>query len=460
MKQLLLQLLRYSSSILFFLLCSSTVFSQSIDLGNVGLIKNKCVDKQKKELYLFYTDSVVVIDLVKFSKKSSNKLEYGEGLLGLTVCVNSKIYFVQNGGGKLFQLKDNKIIRIDKSFNHKMQINSTIFNYNDTNYRYGGYGFWSNRNFFTYFDKTSSEWDVVSPEGSKVLPEGTQQSIVTIIGDDFYVYGGFKSEKFKPLNHTINDEVWKFNIKTKSWKKIGTTDFDTSNHIVKFPVNNDYIFFNSFKNEGEFFKVDILDNKKTFYKSITFHRFLNDIPFYLDGVFYCYIVKDFNTSEIQLVKRFEDEFLGEKIREEKFYYNNETLYLSIGVLVSLLFISIISFKLLKWNKKRKLIIPLNNHLVYKRRILNFDNKSIQIINLLLKSKKEVVSKDILNITENSDFNYGHNTRIMNGKIKEINFKLKEILYIKNDLITFKKSNSDKRIKVYTIDKSYFFIKKN
>lgn len=445
--------------LLLLFLLSSSMFSQSIDLGNVGLIKNKCVDKEKKELYVFYADSVVVFDLVKFSKKSSSKLEYEEGLLGKTVCVNSKIFFVQNDGGKVFQLMDNKIVRIDKSFTHKMQINSSIFTYNDTIYRYGGYGFWSYRNFFTYFDTTSSEWDVVPPEGSKVLPDGTQQSIITILGDDIYVYGGFKSEKFNPLNSVINDEVWKFNIKTKSWKKIGTTDFDAYNHIVKFPVNNDYIFFNYTKNEGEFFKVDILNNKKSSYKSITFHRFLKDIPFYLDGVFYCYIWKDFSGShEIQLVKRFEDEFLGEKIREEKFYYNNETLYLSIGVLVSLLFISTITFKLLKWNKKKNRITTVNGHLVYKRRILNLDKKSVRIINLLLNSENEIISRDILNITEKPNLNYGHNTRVMNSKIEEINFRLKEILHVKNDLITYKKSNTDKRIKVYTIDKSYFFIK--
>ena len=446
--------------LLCLLLCCSSVFSQSIDLGNIGLIKNKCVDKQKKELYVFYADSVVVFDLVKFSKKSSSKLEYEESVLGITVCVNSNIYFVENQGGLVYQLKDNKIVRIDKSFAHKMQINSSIFSYNDTIYRYGGYGFWSYRNFFTYFDKTSSEWDVVPPEGSKVLPEGTQQSIVTIIGDDIFVYGGIKSEKFNPLNGVINDEVWKFNIKTKSWKKIGTTDFNISSHSVKFPVNNDYIFFNNtIDNEGEFFKVDILDNKKTFYKSITFHRFLKDIPFYIDGVFYCYIWKDFSGSnEIQLVKRFEDEFLGEKIREEKFYFNNEKLYISIGILVSLLFTSIIIFKLLKWNKKKNRIIIVNGNLVYKRRILNFDDKSSQIIYLLLKSNNEVKSKDIMDITENKDLNYAHNTRVMNLIIDEINFKLKETLHTKEDLISFKKSDSDKRIKVYSINKEYFFMK--
>ena len=451
-----------------FLFClflfSSSMFSQTIDLGHVGLIKNKCVDEQKKELYIFHTDSVIVIDLVKFVKKSSHKLEFEdeqfkEGLYGKTVCINSNIYFVQNEGGKVFQLKNNKIVRIDKSFTHKMQINSSIFSYNDTIYRYGGYGFWSYRNFFTYFDKTSSEWDVVSPEGSKILPDGTQQSIVTIIGDDFYVYGGLKSEKFNPLNSIINDEFWKFNIKTKSWKKIGATDFDISSVTVKFSVNNDYIFFNKIKNEGEFFKVDILNNKKTFYKSITFHRFFQDNPFYLDGVFYCFIWKDFSGSnEIQLVTRFEDEFLGEKIREEKFYFNNEKLHLTIGVLVSLLFISFIIFKLFKWNRKRNRIIIANGQLVYKRRILNFDDKSSQIINLLLKSKEDVKSKDIMDITENRDLNYGHNTRVMNSLIDEINFKLKETLHIKEDLISFKKSEFDKRIKVYSIKKEYFFLK--
>ena len=372
--------------------------------------------------------------------------------------MNSNIYFVHTQGGPVFSLKNNKISRIDKSFNHKMQIESSIFTYNDTIYRYGGYGFWSNRNFFTYFDKTLSEWDVVSPEGSKELPDGTQQSIVTIIGDDIFVYGGYKSEKFNPLNNIFNDEVWKFNMKTKSWKKIGNTDFNLSSHHNKFPVNNDYIFFNRLKNEDEFFIVDILGNKKSFYKSKSFHRFLKGNPIYIDGVFYCFVWKDSGSNEIQLVTRYEDEFLGEKIREEKFYFNNEKLQLGVGFIVSLLLMSIFIFKLLKWTKRRHKIKTVNGHLIYKKRILSFNDKSSQIINLLLKSKKEVVSKDILKITEQPKLNYGHNTRVMNLLIDEINFKLKEVLKINEDLITFKKSDLDKRMKVYSIDKSYFYIK--
>ena len=449
--------------LLFLLICSSSIFSQSIDLGNVGLIKNKCVDKQKKELYVFYTDSVVVIDLVKLVKKSSNKLEYEEEsnkerLYGETVCINSNIYFIQNEGGKVYKLKDNRIERIDNSFTHKMQINSSIFSYKDTIYRYGGYGFWSNRNFFTYFDKTSFEWEVVSPRGSKELPRGSQGSLVSIKGDDIFVFGGFKLEKFQPLNHILNNEVWKFNVKTKSWKKLGNTDFDLSSQFIQFSVNHDYVFFSSLENEQEFFKVDVIRNKKTFYKRTLFHRKLNSNPFYLDGVFYCYLMKSQFNNDLQLMTRNEDEFFGEKIREEKFYFNNEKIYSSIGFIVLLLLMLIVIFKLLNWYKKRNRIIIVNGHLVYKRRILNFDDKSSQIIYLLLKSKKEVRSKDIMDITENEELNYGHNTRVMNLIINEINFKLKEILNIKEDLISFKKSDLDKRIKVYSINKEYFFIK--
>jgi hypothetical protein len=47
---------------------------------------------------------------------------------------------------------------------------------------------------------------------------------------------------------------------------------------------------------------------------------------------------------------------------------------------------------------------------------------------------------------------------MNTLLDEINFKLREILQIEKNLISYKKSDLDKRIKVYSIDKSHFFLK--
>ena len=74
-----------------------------------------------------------------------------------------------------------------------------------------------------------------------------------------------------------------------------------------------------------FIKELRLNNKKTFYKKTLFHKDIIFSPFFIDGVFYCFNWKSYNTnkSEIVLVTRNEDEFFGEFVREEKFYSNNE-----------------------------------------------------------------------------------------------------------------------------------------
>ena len=446
--------------LLFFLfIISLNTYSQSIEIGEIKNINKTVVDYEKKELYVFYKDSLTIIDLDNLKKISNSKIisPIDISFLGHPVSVKSKIHFINTSGGMVYRLEGNEIKRIDNSFDHKMQINSYIFSYNDTIYRYGGYGFWSQRNFFTFFDKENFEWDVVLPTGSKVLPNGSQSSTVKIYNNDFYVYGGVTLNKFNPLEYLINDEVWKFNVKDKSWIKLGTIKIDINkfNPIITF--NDKHIY----TDESQLmYLVDVVHNKLKSYKKTSINRriLLND-SFYINGVFYFFTWKPSSTiGEILLVSRNEDYFFGELVKEEPFYYNNERIYYIIG-LILLVLISVFSyFKIKKWIVKRKRIITVNGNLVFNRHILNFDEKSIQIVNLLLKSEKEIISKDILDIVENPNLNYGHNTRVMNGFIDEINYKLKSTLGIKEDLITCEKSDLDKRIKVYSIDKSYFFIK--
>lgn len=437
---------------------SLNTFSQSIEISDYKNINKTVVDYEKKELYVFYKDSLTIIDLVKFKKISNSEIIYpvDKSTLGYPVSVKSKIYFVDHLGGIVYLLEDNKIKRIDNSFNHKMQISSNIFTYNDTIYRYGGYGFWSQRNFFTFFNTENFEWDVVPPIGSKVLPNGTRESIVKISNNDFYVYGGLSLNKFNPLKSHINDEVWIFNFKFKSWKLLGQTDFDWNKIDFNFSFNDKHIFYTL--DDDRLYVVDVVNNSLKTFKKKTFQYGMNTFKsFYINETFYC-ILTPYNLNSVTLTKRFEDDFFGELIKEEKFYYNNEKVYYSIGLFVLILILIYLYFQTKKLNLKRNRIIVENGHLVFKRKILNFDEKSIKIIRLLLNSEKEIISKDILDIVENPNLNYGHNTRVMNRLIEEINLKLKSILGINNDPITYEKSNIDKRIKVYSIDKLYFFIK--
>lgn len=442
---------------LFFILISLNTFSQSIDLGQFELVKNTCFDKDKKEVYIFYEDSLSVIDLVQFKRTKKIKLESTNGVTSNPiVCLNSQIYFIEGFGGKVYKLVGSEIVRIDNSFTHKMQINSTIFTYNDTIYRYGGYGFWSQRNFFTFYNTSSNEWDVLPPIGSKVVPQGSHSSEIIINKDDFYIFGGLTLNPLNPLEYQNNKDVWKFNIKNKSWSKLGETKLDFSNGNVYFTYNNKLFYH---KLRDHIYIVDVLNNNISSVKITTLNnKIVRKDSFFYDGVLYFFAWKPNSEGYISLSKINENELIGNLKKEGPFYHNNQKTYYVIGIIGVFIFLIISYFQIKKRKKKRNKIISENGHLIFKRRILNFNKISIQIINLLLKSEKEVVSKDIMCFTEKQDLNYGHNTRVMNLLIDEINFKLREILHTEEDIITFKKSKLDKRIKVYSIKKDYFYIK--
>ena len=114
------------------------------------------VAAQDTSLYLFSNDKYSVVDIHK--SKSDTTFDYKNDtiqvkdiLKDFVPCVlNDKIYFIEFSGGEVYEFKQGQFIRIDYSFSHKMQAASVIFTYDGQIIRYGGYGFFSARDFFTY----------------------------------------------------------------------------------------------------------------------------------------------------------------------------------------------------------------------------------------------------------------------------------------------------------------------
>ena len=170
--------------VLLFLILSVKSFSQSIEIGHVSDIKRTFFIGEKEELYVFDTDSLYVFNIENLTKISQKSIDYPfEDFIikYFPVSIHSDIYFIEHHGGKVYKLSDFNFERIDNSFTHRMQMSSTIFSHNDIIYRYGGYGFWSMRDFFTFFDYKTDEWGIIPPSGSKVKPSGTQSSIIDVI---------------------------------------------------------------------------------------------------------------------------------------------------------------------------------------------------------------------------------------------------------------------------------------
>jgi hypothetical protein len=83
---------------------------------------------------------------------------------------------------------------------------------------------------------------------------------------------------------------------------------------------------------------------------------------------------------------------------------------------------------------------------------------MEIIRLLL-NKKEVSSNEILSIVESASYSAAHNERIKIQNLKDINLKVKTLIGAKEDVIKSIMSKKDKRIRMYSISKELFFIKK-
>ena len=54
---------------------------------------------------------------------------------------------------------------------------------------HGGYGFWSFKNYTTFLDNDTGQWEIIYPK-QKFLPVGRWKMISALVEDRLYVLGG------------------------------------------------------------------------------------------------------------------------------------------------------------------------------------------------------------------------------------------------------------------------------
>ena len=443
--------------LLFFLLLSSFSFSQSLSLSYENLI-NTYISIENERMYLFYTERVVDINLKDLSIKEDL---YDFSNIKITnfigVSVNFKYYFLDPQGGAVYLFENNKFKRIDTSYKHRMQIESSVFTYKNEIYKYGGYGFWSNRNFITKFNFETNQWDFVPHFNSKELPSGSHKSIVKMIEDDLYVYGGLKVNKFNPEIIEDNNEIWKFNFINKVWKKLGVNNLQRDNILnnTKIDYGNKSLFFD--RKTSSTIGIDFINNKITTYKSSTLLNSLSPLPisFFYKNKFFLFVKENPSSSIIVLKIRNKDEISGEMI-DQKSFYGNQTDTLILMVIIGSILILIMVYKIIRYvNKNRnKLSLKFKNKVKFKNKEIDLDDISYEIVKILV-NNEFVLSKDIIPLLKIPHMDYAHSTRVMRDTLFQINFKLKGLVKSETDVIVIKKSDYDKRIKQYSINQKLF-----
>jgi hypothetical protein len=122
------------------------------------------------------------------------------------------ILFIDNGCGRVYQWRNDSIIRIDRSFHHKNQFHNSTFYHNGKVFLYGGYGFFQAKNIITTYDKVLNEWFLYDVGGKKPF--------VTPYYYSSYEEGVLTVFNFKEANSQIAS-VYQIDIKDKRWKYFG-----------------------------------------------------------------------------------------------------------------------------------------------------------------------------------------------------------------------------------------------
>ncbi|MEN9399007.1 MAG: hypothetical protein RL632_108 [Bacteroidota bacterium] len=123
---------------------------------------------------------------------------------------------VSRGCGLVYELKNDSLMRLDHSFEHKNQFFAAVFVHRNRLHFFGGYGLFTSKNIMTYFDMGRGEWFLQFTKGP--LPEPRAVMYYTLAGNALIVFGG------KRAKHNIGlslHDAWRFDFQTERWTKLG-----------------------------------------------------------------------------------------------------------------------------------------------------------------------------------------------------------------------------------------------
>ena len=443
------------SRLLIFILISNLIYSQT-DSKLVYKTANHFVLFSSNTFYLYTYDGILE-DSFYASDKILNTIDINSVDLPFSEKIkffysnfkNHKI--VSIGGGHVFEVINDTLTRIDHSFDHKMTYGSSVFQRNDTIFKFGGYGFWSSRNFFTYFDPSSKEWEFY-PTKSLLIPPPIHNFNHWHTDDNFFIINGYSTNTNEGTMDTELSEIWKFNFDEKKWFNLGVSNLPHFDNTISI---DDKSFFAKNVNNNVFMHIDILKNK--FYNVDTANT-----SFPIDGL--NSIIKEdtlYAYKKGHFVKKPYRDLIFPSNRvdssEKRIYLRSIELLNGLGyssLLILGILISSIMFLKYKQNQKPR-ISELG--LRFKGIYYEIEEAEKNIIMLLL-SKQEVMSQEVYDIVENRNLSYPQNNKIKNDTIIKLNKKLDKILGIKG-FVKSKKLPEDARVLVYyTEDADKFFNK--
>ena len=178
-----------------------------------------------------------------FYKKGFNNTHFK------TINTETKTFLILNGGGPVLQIEKDKITRIDNSVEQKNQFGAAIFEHNNQLHMHGGYGFWTFKDYTTYFDTATNQWELCVFDPTPNL-KPRWKPIFHKTKNKLYVLGGRASLVENQLIDAVIKDVFKIDFQTKS-VELFEPGFNpqipiTSSSFQGFKINNQKGYLNLF----------------------------------------------------------------------------------------------------------------------------------------------------------------------------------------------------------------------
>ena len=373
----------------------------------------------------------------------------------LSVSTSNDFYLVSVGAGPVFKKDGNQFIRIDNTSLHRNQVWGSFFVYNDKIHIYGGYGFWSFKDYITFYDPNIKQWDIVY-NNSAYVPKGRGKAISLITSDDkLFVLGGTTISSQSAMYSVDNDDVFYFDLIKKEFVDLGKISEPLSSKHTLFTLPS--IDRSSFLVESDsILKFDFNDMSYTSYKNFNakvnidnkFPTFIVDKSiFYISG-----------NNGIKTLDQIDLNSLDQSVYSKSTFpivtkKRDNSIENILIALIGFAFFWII-LKLFLYKDHIKALLLFDEKAIY------FKNNSVEISSkekkffTLLSENNFISAPQINKIISSKNYSKSHLTSIRNEFISDINSKLYDLTGNKTSVIETKHPE-DNRIKAYKTDANSF-----
>lgn len=353
---------------------------------------------------------------------------------------NKTPYLVSKGSGMVWELTNDSIKRIDNSFDHRMTYESDIFVKNDTIFKFGGYGFWSARNFLTYFSDITKEWEYYLINKQSYLPPGLSNFNSTLVGDFYFVSGGTSIDLHNGTEYIENNKVWRFDFKKKLWIDLGTSKTSTYPDTHNIDIGNGRLLWFGLKDHGRA-GMSILDYGANTIEEFDYSSSILSIDtgFFARDTIYNFRNNNFIAMQLS-------DFTGKPSSISSMYVDANTLFKSLTIVVGVIIIILLVGIIFLYNKNRKRPRLVDSGFRIDRVFYPLSITEHKVLTMLLYSKN-VNSKLVLKELYDKSLSAAQNNRKKLEVIDSLNQKLERVFKTKY-FIRSKKSAQDQRVLIY------------